>query len=145
MSNPTKCPNNTPWCMHHESFTDEWGSQVERCLDWLYVTRAPIAISEAPPVATLYLSNSRSASHSSGPGLAMTVFGSIPWGIQPEHARALAGALLKGAEIVEASRTGVCGECGCRVFPADLEDDGTCYGCQNRRLRALRSLMRGES
>lgn len=77
------------------------------------------------------------------PGLALQVRDGTPSAVEPEDARRMAAALIRGAEIVEASRTATCVGCGRAVHPNDA--DG-CIRCQikanverRQRLRSCES------
>ena len=62
------------------------------------------------------------------PGMCLTASGpgAIPRMVSPREARELAAALIRGAEIVEASLTASCSKCGDPVVP---EQAGSCVSC----------------
>lgn len=119
----------------------------------LYVQRLPGTDSDRF-VFHLYVSGGGSEG---GPGLALVegVPRAIPRSIEPEQAREMAEALIRGAEYVEASRTAKCLSCGKAVAPQDLLDEsgdratvgyGTCAECwrkSNREARPNLQVIRG--
>ena len=137
---PTIHPPCPQWCTQHEvlDVIDDDGRLVERHHQWLYAQWAPI-FPEWPSVA-LYISESSSLPF--GPGIALRRFDEPPGSIQPDEARRLAAALLKGAEIVEAARTATCPGCQRPVVPAELESRQECYLCEGSRGVAERASRR---
>lgn len=134
---PITCPD---WCTQHEvlDVTDDDGRLVERHHQWLYAQWAPI-LPERPSVA-LYVSEASALSW--GPSMGLQRFGGPPASIEPDEARTLAAALLKGAEIVEAARTATCPGCQRPVVPAELESRQECYRCEGTRGVAERASRR---
>jgi hypothetical protein len=150
MSGPDQPDRTCPdWCTHHSRLVNEWGDHAETCASVLFETHPPLAPDNTRPTASLYVSATTVHEGSTIPagqtslGMGMSVFDSIPWGVQPEDARALAAALIRGAELVEASRTATCPECRRHVHPGDIgEDSGVCFLCELERRRSLREMMR---
>jgi hypothetical protein len=137
---PEVHPTCPPWCTQHEvlEVTDDDGRLVERHHQWLYSQWAPI-LPERPSLA-LYVSEASVLSH--GPNMALQRFDEPPGSIQPDEARRLAAALLKGAEIVEAARTATCPGCLRSVVPAELESRQECYLCEGDHRVAERASRR---
>jgi hypothetical protein len=94
---------------------------------------------ERPSVA-LYISEVSALSH--GPSMGLQRFDGPPASIEPDEARRLAAALLKGAEIVEGARTAMCPVCQRPVVPAELEDRPDCFQCEAIRCAAERKSRR---
>ncbi|MHB8297970.1 MAG: hypothetical protein ACYDDW_05250 [Dermatophilaceae bacterium] len=134
---PITCP---PWCTQHEvlDVTDDDGRLVERHLQWLYAQWVP-ACPERPSIAVYVI---EASALSSGPGMSLRTFDGVPMALQPDQARRLAAALLKGAEIVEAARTATCPGCQRPVVPAELENRQECYWCEGDRRVAERASRR---
>ena len=134
---PITCPD---WCTQHEvlDVTDDEGRLVERHLQWLYAQYAPIQ----PDMPSIALYVIEASALSRGPGMSLRTFDGLPMTLQPDQARTLAAALLKGAEIVEAARTATCPGCQRPVVPAELESRQECYLCEGTRGVAERASRR---
>jgi hypothetical protein len=123
------------WCSDHDTY--ETDHVVETCATWPYVLPAPVE--DAAPTLALCLSSSPGVS---APYVSITMRGGVGCGLEPDEARRLAAALLETADIVEASRTETCRECGKAAHPI-LVDDGVCYLCQGEQRKQRLATMRG--
>ena len=145
------CPE---WCTQHRATEHGPGETVESCNGSLYVQRLSMSEETSRFVFHLYVSaytvtGAGPLNGGSGPALALVEDrgpDSMARGMSPEQAREMADALIRGAEIVEASRTAVCANCGAASHPLDLytedgdiaESGGQCLTCwSDARRRAM--------
>lgn len=126
------CP---PWCNQHRHIADDSGTggpgPTEAHGNWLCHWYPPISQPEDEnrrPVVALHLSQLIDSGETLWePGMSLTVFGQEPpAAVSPREARALAAALIRGAEIVEACLTDSCRTCGEGIPP---QAEGQCSLC----------------
>lgn len=126
------CPD---WCDQHSRNEDSSGAVVDSHVGSLWTKWLPfLQDAEGNRGWTFWLyvreSNVSGAGEYDGhhdPGLVLQEYGCIPRTLDPEAARAMAAALIRGAEIVEASLTARCAVCDQAVGPSQADE---CTHCQ---------------
>lgn len=133
---PITCPD---WCAEHHGSVH---------FQWLFTSWPPVLPAEdrANPVIAVSLAQSLPEDGEAyEPDMGIALFGhEPPAAIDPADARALAAALIRGAEVVEGYLTEECSGCRRGISPQEAADaDGTCLVCQMTERRDRRAMMRG--
>lgn len=137
----TDCP---AWCTQHRHIPE---GQLGAHQGWLfssYPTLMPPEDRRRPVVALSLgqiLSDGEDALHE--PSMALSVFGQEPpAGVDAKEARALAAALIRGAEIAEGYLTEACRTCGGGTTPHQAASSGQCFNCEVDARTARRASMK---